>query len=157
MTFDEALKILGIEHYFTSDVLRQSYRQLAMKWHPDVNDSNEAEAKFIQITTAYETLIPYSDREAPLARTADGFLLSELGQGLPSHINSDYCSECDSKGYTTEIHTVPTEEWQPCSSCHKTIYCNHCDNGEFTLRSGRKVECRVCKGTGIFKIVETYK
>ncbi|CAA7023197.1 unnamed protein product, partial [Microthlaspi erraticum] len=40
----------------TEDDLKKSYRRLAMKWHPDKNPNSktEAEAKFKQISEAYE-------------------------------------------------------------------------------------------------------
>ncbi|XP_074563340.1 uncharacterized protein LOC141819969 [Curcuma longa] len=51
-------KILGVEKSAKDDDLKKSYRKLAMKWHPDKNPNNkkEAEAKFKQISEAYEVL-----------------------------------------------------------------------------------------------------
>ncbi|KAL5975611.1 hypothetical protein ACLOJK_019936 [Asimina triloba] len=50
--------ILKVNRNATDDDLRKSYRRLAMTWHPDKNPSNkkEAEAKFKQISEAYEVL-----------------------------------------------------------------------------------------------------
>ncbi|XP_024962840.1 dnaJ homolog subfamily B member 4-like [Cynara cardunculus var. scolymus] len=50
--------ILNVTRTATDDDLKKAYRKLAMKWHPDKNPNNksEAEAKFIQISEAYEIL-----------------------------------------------------------------------------------------------------
>ncbi|XWS70815.1 hypothetical protein CRYUN_Cryun03dG0081500 [Craigia yunnanensis] len=50
--------ILKVNKNATDDDLKKSYRRLAMKWHPDKNPNNkkEAEAKFKQISEAYEVL-----------------------------------------------------------------------------------------------------
>ncbi|PKI51347.1 hypothetical protein CRG98_028294, partial [Punica granatum] len=51
-------KILGVDRSAKDDDLKKAYRKLAMKWHPDKNPNNkkEAEAKFKQISEAYDVL-----------------------------------------------------------------------------------------------------
>ncbi|XP_071920105.1 uncharacterized protein [Coffea arabica] len=50
--------ILKVGRNATEDDVKKAYRRLAMKWHPDKNPTNkkEAEAKFKQISEAYEVL-----------------------------------------------------------------------------------------------------
>ncbi|CAF2014494.1 unnamed protein product [Brassica oleracea] len=50
--------ILKVNRNATEDDLKKSYRRLAMKWHPDKNPNTklEAEAKFKQISEAYDVL-----------------------------------------------------------------------------------------------------
>lgn len=50
--------ILKVNRNATDDDLKKSYRRLAMRWHPDKNPGNntEAEAKFKQLSEAYEVL-----------------------------------------------------------------------------------------------------
>ncbi|KAL0910326.1 hypothetical protein M5K25_021299 [Dendrobium thyrsiflorum] len=51
-------KVLQVDKNAKDDDLKKAYRKLAMKWHPDKNPNNkkEAEAKFKQISEAYEVL-----------------------------------------------------------------------------------------------------
>ncbi|GLT27545.1 hypothetical protein SLA2020_025320 [Shorea laevis] len=50
--------VLKVNRNAKEDDLKKSYRRLAMKWHPDKNPNSkkEAEAKFKQISEAYEVL-----------------------------------------------------------------------------------------------------
>ncbi|XP_023326593.1 dnaJ homolog subfamily C member 25 homolog [Eurytemora carolleeae] len=53
-------EVLGLPRDTTKKDIGKSYRKLAGKWHPDMfrneEDKAEAEKKFMQIATAYETL-----------------------------------------------------------------------------------------------------
>ncbi|KAL3531689.1 hypothetical protein ACH5RR_005210 [Cinchona calisaya] len=51
-------KILQVDRNAKDDNLKKAYRKLAMKWHPDKNPNNkkDAEAKFKQISEAYDVL-----------------------------------------------------------------------------------------------------
>ncbi len=50
-------EVLGLQKGCTEDEIKKAYRQLAKKYHPDLNpDDQEAEAKFKEVNEAYEVL-----------------------------------------------------------------------------------------------------
>jgi molecular chaperone DnaJ len=48
--------LLGVPRAATEAEIKKAYRKLAMQYHPDRNSSADAEAKFKEITEAYEVL-----------------------------------------------------------------------------------------------------
>ncbi|KAF2282552.1 hypothetical protein GH714_038169 [Hevea brasiliensis] len=57
--------LLKVNRSATDDDLKRAYKRLAMKWHPDKNPANkkEAEAKFKQISEAYDVLSDSQKRQ----------------------------------------------------------------------------------------------
>jgi molecular chaperone DnaJ len=49
-------EVLGIDRSATRDQLKQAYRQLALKYHPDRNKAPDAAARFREIAEAYAVL-----------------------------------------------------------------------------------------------------
>jgi molecular chaperone DnaJ len=57
--------VLGVARGATDDEIKQAYRRLAMKWHPDRNNgSADAEARFKEVTEAYDVLRDAQKRAA---------------------------------------------------------------------------------------------
>ncbi|KAJ6745516.1 DNAJ-like protein SUBFAMILY C MEMBER [Salix koriyanagi] len=75
--------ILKVNRNATDDDLKKAYRRLAMKWHPDKNPTTkkEAEAKFKEISEAYEVLSdPQKKRPGKSMRVqSDGGLFGGFG------------------------------------------------------------------------------
>merc|ERR1712110_1240 len=55
---DDYYEVLGVARDVTADDLKKAYRKLALKWHPDRNLDNkaEAESQFKRISQAYQVL-----------------------------------------------------------------------------------------------------
>ena len=60
MEFKDYYDILGVKRTATAAEIKSAYRKLAKKYHPDVNKTAEASAKFKDINEAFEVL---SDKE----------------------------------------------------------------------------------------------
>ena len=56
MTCAEALRELELQQGAPEDEVRAAYKKMALRWHPDKNDSEEATEKFKRINCAYNTL-----------------------------------------------------------------------------------------------------
>jgi hypothetical protein len=63
---EEALKIFGLELPFENDDLKAKYKELAKKWHPDINPSNpEAEHMMKNVNNAAEILTGIDTKSLP--------------------------------------------------------------------------------------------
>lgn len=57
-------EVLGVQKSATPDEIKKAYRQLAKKYHPDLNpDNKEAEEKFKEVNEAYEILSDSDKKE----------------------------------------------------------------------------------------------
>jgi molecular chaperone DnaJ len=57
-------EILGVSRNASENELKSAFRNLARKYHPDVNDAPDAEEKFKEINEAYGVLSD-ADKRAP--------------------------------------------------------------------------------------------
>lgn len=56
MDYKDYYKILGVSKTATDEEIKNSYRNLARKYHPDINKDANAEDKFKEINEAYQVL-----------------------------------------------------------------------------------------------------
>jgi curved DNA-binding protein len=73
MEFKDYYAIMGVARDATADEIKQAYRKLARKYHPDVSKEKDAEARFKEIGEAYEVLRDPEKRAA----------YDQLGSGPP--------------------------------------------------------------------------
>jgi molecular chaperone DnaJ len=77
-------EVLGINRGASNDEVRRAFRSLAKEYHPDVNKSPDAEAKFKEINEAYAVLSD-SERRAAYDRYGHAGL-----EGMPIDFNFDF-------------------------------------------------------------------
>jgi molecular chaperone DnaJ len=70
--------VLGVGRTASGDEIKKAYRKLARQYHPDVNKSDGAEARFKEINEAYEVL---SDERKRAAYDRFGHVAAEGGLG----------------------------------------------------------------------------
>src|SRR5690349_20202792 len=79
--------VLGVPRVAADEEIKRSFRKLAQQWHPDVNTSQEADARFKEINEAYQVLSDPQRRQAydmfghAAAGGAGGAGFDPFGQG----------------------------------------------------------------------------
>jgi curved DNA-binding protein len=71
MEFKDYYKVMGVSRDATESQIKQAYRKLARKYHPDVSKENDAEARFKELGEAYEVL-KTPDKRAAYDRLGSG-------------------------------------------------------------------------------------
>lgn len=71
-------EVLGVSKSASDAEIKKAYRKLALEYHPDRNKTKEAEAKFKEVTQAYEVLSDEQKR-----KTYDQFGSAAFEQGGP--------------------------------------------------------------------------
>src|SRR5450755_2164036 len=56
MEFKDYYQVMGVARDATEAQIKQAYRKLARKYHPDVSKEKDAEARFKDVGEAYEVL-----------------------------------------------------------------------------------------------------
>lgn len=157
----EALTLMGLDEPFSKETLQSRKREKFFKTHPDHGGSEKA---FIEMQEAFKALEPLAidiqtNVEREVGYTTTGEYILDLGKGFGSEftgMGKKSCSPCKGQGYTVTYGFDYLEE--RCSDCKGSgqyqkefrYTCRCCNKGQFTQKNGRVVECRVCKGTGIY-------
>ena len=158
---------LGVAENATPDEIKKAYRALAKKYHPDQNpDREDAEARFKEITAAYETLSDPEKRSAydnPPQTIDPRNIFNEWrkqtermalrGSNTGTRIEIDFMDAVNGCE-----HEVSAPVWRLCEACEgeRVIYrsekCSTCGGtGSVTVTQGPYMlsqTCPMCQGRG---------
>jgi DnaJ-class molecular chaperone len=154
-------EVLGVESTATMAEIKDAYRRLALKYHPDKNKELGASSKFQLITKVYRILSdPFSRNKydnfgAEAANNYDFYLYNHLFEGLffsPDWTNlenrfGDRKIDC-SRPYNVWVETNVLE-----FEYNRRILCSICHGSGEDIFSG----CDNCKGYGYLYRIEYFK
>lgn len=165
-------EILGVKKTATIDEIKKAFRTLAMKYHPDRNKAEDAEAKFKEINEAYEVLGDEEkrrtyDRFGHQGLNNNGFngeninpfdifneFFSNMGGGAGGGFNSSaddiFNFFGDMGGFSFGGTNAPRKAQNDINVYVKTKinFKTAIMGGDQPIRFDRKEECPECHGTG---------
>jgi molecular chaperone DnaJ len=156
-------ELLGLARGATLIEIKRSYRRLARKYHPDINPGDHAaEARFKEITRAYETL---SDPERRVRYDAGA--LSSVSSAVSIEFEGFDFSAATSRADTTfgdlfaEIFTQRQDSRRIQSERGADLHAGVALSFDEAIRGAqrqftltRRETCHTCRGTGVVNIAE---
>jgi molecular chaperone DnaJ len=159
-------ELLGLGRGATLVEIKRSYRRLARKYHPDINPGdNAAEARFKEITRAYETL---SDPERRLHYDAAGAISGSTATVTFEFEGFDFSTGGSAGGTTfgdlfAEVFTH-RQAGRPAAAAgrgadlHASVSLGFEEamrGAQRTLTITRREKCHSCRGAGMLKTAES--
>jgi molecular chaperone DnaJ len=166
--------VLGVKKGASDDEIKKAYRDLARKYHPDINKEKDAEAKFKEISNAYEVLgdkekkanydqYGTSDGGSPFGQSSPGGgfggfdpgdlfgdIFSEFfgGGGQSSRKKRSYAERGSDLRYKVDLTLEEMFNGTEIQINYNTkVKCDSC-LGEGGENGSKPVECNTCRGTG---------
>jgi molecular chaperone DnaJ len=161
--------VLGVPRDATPEEIKKAFRSLAMKYHPDRNNSEDAHERFKQINEAYEVLQD-GDRRAMYdryghagaeagARGFDGFAFGGFGDIFDAFFGGSSGSRRGPRKGADMRQRVTLTFEEAAFGCEKRIdvpsieLCSRCDG--LRAEPGTEPErCKNCDGSGEVRRVQ---
>lgn len=168
--------ILQISKNASADQIKKKYRQLALKYHPDKNNSEQAEQKFKQISQAYQVLSdPQKKQKYDVYGTSDfdqagfnwsnfthGFQFQDLfsqifgsfggspfGNPFSHHSNRRHTSTIQKRTSTIQMNITLQQMYIGASKTTQINIQKKCNSCKGTGAKNQKMkQCDKCHGAG---------
>jgi molecular chaperone DnaJ len=160
-------EILGVPKNATEDEIKRSYRRLARQYHPDANGGDkEAEARFKEITVAYEVLKDpekrrqydmFGQSQGSSFNFEDSFFSADIGDLFESFFTSSFSGgfgRSKPKRRGSDLETVLTLDFKEAVfGAQKKVTVNALLGCSICQASGARPgttpqRCTQCQGTG---------
>jgi DnaJ-class molecular chaperone len=134
-----SLKILNLDYPFTYEELKNNYRLLLLKNHPDHNGNKEKTIKIIEAYNKVKNLAININKENQEK------IIGEAEKDIFDFVEN--CNICNGTG-----NKIIRQQNCLCINGYILIYCKACNaTGKFKQKRGKIVNCFKCNGTGRFK------
>lgn len=154
-------KILGVNKNVSEDDLKQAYKQLVKKYHPDISKEPNAEEKLKEITEAYAVLSDPAKKQQYDMYGSDGPQGSGFssqgfsGQGFNFDFSDvfsqfDFSEDDFFSGFRNSGRRTKREEWADLDLKTKiTIdFVTAIKGGKQEIKLEKDISCEHCNGTG---------
>lgn len=106
MEFKDYYTIMGLKPQATADEIKRAYRKLARKYHPDVSQEPNAEAKFKEVGEAYEVLKDPEKRRAYDSLRTSGWQRGEQFTPPPNWNQEEFSSNGSGSDFSDFFETL---------------------------------------------------
>lgn len=153
-------EILGVSKDASQEELKKAYRKLVKKYHPDVNDSDDAEERFKEVQEAYEVLSDESKRRAydqyghagtaGFSGQSDPFDFGDFAQGVPfdmGDIFNTFFGGAEGFNFSREDRQAEVKGSDVRYKI-KLDFQESVEGGTYNINIERDIPCKHCGGTG---------
>lgn len=152
MNLSEAYKVLNVSEDVPPEQLKKKYKELTLKYHPDVNKSPDAESEFKKINEAYSLIQDYRENPNKYSQPND-FNPSDFFDFFNQGFNPFQSRQPKKRGTSAPININEHISFKESVlgaekkiEFKRRVDCEHCSG---IGRGFNKAACHSCQGRGV--------